>query len=59
MDKMSTLHKYYVPIVDAGIAVQNYSAYNELIDKGLYIKDPYSLNPADGVVWPGDAVFID
>ncbi|CAG9332945.1 unnamed protein product [Blepharisma stoltei] len=59
IDHLHSLHKHYVPIIDAGIAKQNYSAYNEMIQKELYIKDPYNSNPADGVVWPGDAVFLD
>ena len=52
--------KHWVPITDAGTA-QNLSDpyYVKGSLMNVWIQDPYSAGPAVGVVWPGNATFID
>jgi alpha-glucosidase (family GH31 glycosyl hydrolase) len=56
--------QYYVPIVDAGIKqYSNYSSYSDGITQNVFISSPYNITnpptPTVGVVWPGNATFID
>jgi alpha-glucosidase (family GH31 glycosyl hydrolase) len=53
------LQKYhYIPIIDAGIKVNNGTAYNEGVKRGVFIKDSEG-NEYRGKVWPGTTTFVD
>lgn len=60
LSQMNTiLQKYhYVPIIDAGIKVNNGTAYNEGVKRGVFIKDSEG-NEYRGKVWPGTTTFVD
>jgi alpha-glucosidase (family GH31 glycosyl hydrolase) len=61
ISKLQSLNKGWIPIVDAGTA-QNLSDpyYNKGTSMNVWIMDPYNTNqPAVGIVWPGNATFVD
>jgi alpha-glucosidase (family GH31 glycosyl hydrolase) len=49
---------HYVPIIDAGIKVNNGTAYTKGKQKNLFIKDATGED-FHGIVWPGKTVFVD
>lgn len=52
--------KHYVPIVDAGIANEHPNTPYQLgLAQNVFIQSPYHDGPFVGVVWPGNATFID
>lgn len=63
-DFIEDLHKanrYYVPILDAGIAYRlnsDYGAFNEAQKDGLFMKAPNG-ETFIGQVWPNDAAYPD
>lgn len=59
VDELHSIGRHFIPILDAGIAQQNYFGYNALLQMGCYITYPYSTNPFVGSVWPGNACFVD
>lgn len=61
VQSIQIIGKHWVPIVDAGIAVNpSYSTYTTGLQQEVYIKSAYVANsPTVGVVWPGQAVFVD
>ena len=64
IQSLQLLGKHYVPIVDAGIAQNtSYSTYTQGLAQNVYIQSPYNITtpptPTVGVVWPGNATFVD
>jgi len=59
VDGLHAVGRKFVPITDAGIAQQNYFAYNDGLEQNVYIKSPVESGPFVGKVWPGPAVYID
>jgi alpha-glucosidase (family GH31 glycosyl hydrolase) len=59
IDSLHAAGRRFVPITDAAIALQNYSAYNEGLEKNVYIQSPNHPGALLGSVWPGSAVYID
>ena len=61
IQSLQTVGKHWVPIVDAGTAQNNSDPYyikgNSM---NVWIMDPYTPSqPAVGIVWPGNATFVD
>uniref|UniRef100_H2YRG7 Glycoside hydrolase family 31 N-terminal domain-containing protein n=1 Tax=Ciona savignyi TaxID=51511 RepID=H2YRG7_CIOSA len=63
---VSDLHnngQHYVMIIDPGISNNqpkgNYPAYDDGMELDVFIKDPTTMEPIVGVVWPGATVFPD
>ena len=55
----SILQNYhYIPIIDAGIKVNNGTAYTEGVKRGVFVKDAAG-NEYRGKVWPGTTTFVD
>ena len=60
LDKMKeiTNNYHYIPIIDAGIKVNNGTAYNEGKQRGVFVKDANGQE-LRGKVWPGTTTFVD
>ena len=56
--KKITDEYYYVPIVDAGIKVNDGFAYNEGKKRDVFVKDANG-SQFHGKVWPGITTFVD
>ena len=61
---LQLLNKHYIPIVDAGISQNNsYNTYSQGLNQNVFIQSPYNITypptPTVGVVWPGNATFVD
>jgi alpha-glucosidase (family GH31 glycosyl hydrolase) len=59
---LNSLHqngRRFVPIMDAGIASSNNSAYNLGSAMNVWIQSPNHPGALNGSVWPGPAVYID
>lgn len=48
----------YIPIIDAGIKVNNGTAYNQGKNRGVFVKDAVGAE-LRGKVWPGTTTFVD
>jgi len=48
----------YIPIIDAGIKVNEGPAYTEGKKRGVFLKDPLG-GELRGRVWPGTTTFVD
>ena len=62
-DELHSQNKFYVPILDAGLAQREqthneYSQYKDGKSNDVFIKD-YNGQYITGRVWPNDAVFPD
>jgi len=49
---------HYIPIIDAGIKVNNGTAYNQGKARGVFVKDANG-SEYRGRVWPGTTTFVD
>lgn len=60
LDRMADIiSKYhYIPIIDAGIKVNDGVAYNQGKARGVFIKDANG-EELRGRVWPGTTTFVD
>lgn len=60
LDRMQKItNKYrYIPIIDAGIKVNNGLPYEEGKKRGVFIKDANG-SELIGKVWPGSTTFVD
>ena len=56
--KKITDQYHYIPIIDAGIKVNDGVAYNEGKKRDLFVKDA-SGEELHGKVWPGKTTFVD
>jgi alpha-glucosidase (family GH31 glycosyl hydrolase) len=60
IDHLHSIGKHFIPIVDAGVAKDDYFGYNDGIDMNVFIPSPnVEGEPFTGKVWPGLAVFVD
>ena len=61
MEELHAAGRHYVPIVDAGIKVEEgYFAYEDGLDMGVFItRRANTTTPFEGQVWPGKSVFVD
>jgi len=59
VDYLHSINMKFVPIVDAGVAAQNYFAYNTGTQANIFITAPGSSSPFIGQVWPGNAAWVD
>ena len=60
LERMAAItNKYhYIPIIDAGIKVNDGVAYNEGRKRGVFVQDGNG-NELHGRVWPGNTTFVD
>jgi len=60
IDQLKGGGRYFVPILDAGVAKEDYFGYNQGTEMDIWIKR-YKGNddPFVGKVWPGFATFVD
>jgi len=56
--KKITDQKQYIPIIDAGIKVNDGEAYNEGKKRGVFVNDANGKE-LRGSVWPGTTTFVD
>jgi alpha-glucosidase (family GH31 glycosyl hydrolase) len=60
LERLHSQGKFYVPIVDAGVAATDYFAYNRGLEMNVFIRrHANDTQPFVGLVWPGKAVFPD
>lgn len=60
VDGLHSEGMHFVPIIDPGIMVYNYPAYNEGMKiQDLFVRDLTGENPYLGQVWPGPVYFPD
>ena len=60
IEQLHSSNKYFVPILDAGVAAHDYFAYNRGKELDVFIKrNKNSSKPFFGQVWPGKSVFVD
>lgn len=60
LEKLHDQGKFYVPIVDAGVAATDYFAYNRGLEMNVFVRrNSNDTQPFVGLVWPGKAVFPD
>jgi len=63
VDDLHANGQHYVMIIDPGISNQepagSYPAYDEGIEKDVFIKDSRTGLPLEGKVWPGKTVYPD
>jgi len=55
---LKTYNKRWVPIIDAGIAINNNPLFKMALEKNIFVKDPNGNNLL-GSVWPGDVHYPD
>lgn len=60
LDRMANIiaRYHYIPIIDAGIKVNNGTAYTQGRDRGVFVKDANG-SELRGKVWPGTTTFVD